>query len=718
MAFSKCELPLSTPKRQRDPKDPLLSEPKHRKKTDDSDKKGEQQTLTKEKLKLALTWNPKMTDCLPAGTQFSNEGEKKLAEQSWLSVTDFGLQCIACKRAGLAGPWCDGTAGVHVKDLRMWFVSKHAGSKAHVAAVKKMVGFQENIGAPSISEFEDILKKLQKGASQRSLSGDASYSDKTALIAWSLQEAVLNEVRDHLLNAETISLTRDARRQRLLVRYGACDSSGRSHSGMLGMARDFGENAGEIVKATRHILKRVCTIHSSCPRWYDGPSSYFNEELKRIELVTTDAAANEILATNIGAGRRSSRLETEANDEKILTPNLVMVGRDKAHSFRRLMTRPYASDPFLDGLVDDWIRDNGSMIQKIQNSWDLKRVLVEEVAESDAPTGTSMRSLRAAKHRFESLASPMGRALLHLPAFLKTMERMAAGANDLGKRAAAFLQGLSAEKLVQLALLADGMDEAMLLVRTLRRERRGEGRIDAGLRRKTQDDESIAGWLRNRRREVGKALQNLETLDWDLAEVEGSDQWTEGHDREKQFQQDKQKKQMLEALEYGTLEKTDELQQELEERKKMDAEQDKRLIADRRRRENARRRTKMDFDWEFWSGKSCWVELPTEDFVQGLQGHNLVVTQDRWAADIFVVGDAAEPPERVKWIASLLGKTIIDGSALKGKGGMLLVFRPARQTKLNLHITKGFRDCHGAIFNLIRSVLALIQSSLCCCIID
>ena len=86
-------------------------------------------------------------------------------------------------------------------------------------------------------------------------------------------------IREHLRNAQTLSLTRDARRQRLLIRFGSCDGKGNSHAGILGLVRDFGDNAGEIVKATRHILKRVCTSWGAPPRWYHGPPAYFNEEL-------------------------------------------------------------------------------------------------------------------------------------------------------------------------------------------------------------------------------------------------------------------------------------------------------------------------------------------------------------------------------------------------------------------------------------------------------
>ena len=244
-----------------------------------------------------------------------------------------------------------------------------------------------------------------------------------------------------------------------------------------------------------------------------------------------------------------------------------------------------------------------------------------------------------------------------------------------------------------------------------RSRKNGAERIDKGLKRQTtdvdDDNGSIQGWLRKRRREVGKAVEAAGDLDWDLAGLEGGAEWTQDHEDEKQFQKDKQNKQMLEAIEYGTIDADDELEAMLAERKKRDAEQDKRLIADRRRRERASNQTKMELDWESWAGKSVWVESSTEDLTRSLQNHGLVVTEDRWGADVFVVQDAAEPPERVRWIASLLGKILVDHAAVQGKGGMILFLKPARQTRLKLHVTRGFQNGHSVISDLVKRAWVL-----------
>ena len=160
-------------------------------------------------------------------------------------------------------------------------------------------------------------------------------------------------------------------------------------------------------------------------------------------------------------------MESDNSDEARLTPNLKMIGRDKAHSFRRLMTRPYQCDEYLDELLNDFVHDKSSMCQKIQHSFNLKTIFQEQVVKQEAKWGQKIKNLRAAKHRFESLAAPMGRILLYLPAFLATCAQISEQRLAAGPRAEAFLNSLTAERLLQAGLLADGMDEAMLLIRSV-----------------------------------------------------------------------------------------------------------------------------------------------------------------------------------------------------------------------------------------------------------
>ena len=203
-----------------------------------------------------------------------------------------------------------------------------------------------------------------------------------------------------------------------------------------------------------------------------------------------------------------------------------------------------------------------------------------------------------------------------------------------------------------------------------------------------------------------EACRDSQSLEWDLAEVEQTAEWSRDHEAERGFQQEKQLKLRLEAMEYGTLAMSDDIKDEAEKRKQMDTENDKKLIADRRKKERASARTKLELDWDSWSGKVCWLEMKSNELTSKLEEHGLLLTEDRWQADIFVCEDAAEPPERVRWLTALLGKILVDSSAVKGKGGLLLIFKPACKEKMQLHITKNFQDSHSAMFDLIQRVLA------------
>ena len=84
----------------------------------------------------------------------------------------------------------------------------------------------------------------------------------------------------------------------------------------------------------------------------------------------------------------------------------------------------------------------------------------------DGPFKNS-KGLGAAKHRYESWAKPFAMVVMTLPALIRTAEEISlvrAGKPE-GKDADRFLKFLNAERVLQLGMLADGADEAYLLIR-------------------------------------------------------------------------------------------------------------------------------------------------------------------------------------------------------------------------------------------------------------
>ncbi len=131
--------------------------------------------------------------------------------------------------------------------------------------------------------------------------------------------------------------------------------------------------------------------------------------------------------------------------------------------------RPWLADEYLNKVWHEFIWAPSSIVQTIERSHVFKKWLEQAVSKTASTVWLemSLRSLRAAKHRFESSQKPAGRFILCLEPIITIAHRMAQErrGSEPGKRAASFLLGLSEEKLVQLALMADAGDEAMILTR-------------------------------------------------------------------------------------------------------------------------------------------------------------------------------------------------------------------------------------------------------------
>ncbi|CAE7282138.1 unnamed protein product [Symbiodinium sp. CCMP2592] len=406
--------------------------------------------------------------------------QKHIADQSWVVASNQGLQCVACHRAGLQGAWAEGRAGRDVKDLRLWFLRGHESrSKSHRQAVKAMIGLSAELpGAPPLVEFQALLKSAMKGSSLRASAEHGCMSDKVQLMHWCLHECVLRRERQAFGDAETVSLCRDARRARLLIRYGLCTSTFQCHAGILGMTKGAGDSSADLVGATRQICEDFFTEYAQPPRWYDGPPAQLNEAAlksacKRVELMMTDAASNELVAGQMSRGHRDITIEAEHIQEPLF-PAIKVIGRDHAHGFRRVLQKPYLADTVLNHLMEDMVLSKNAMVQVVHNSFDFQEWLAAEIKlqECTEGFGARARNMKAAKHRFESHSTPLARLLLYLPSFIAVTQRVAQtrSGSNAGMVAADWLSNITPSRLIMLGMLCDAMDEGLFLIRLVDKE--------------------------------------------------------------------------------------------------------------------------------------------------------------------------------------------------------------------------------------------------------
>ena len=242
------------------------------------------------------------------------------------------------------------------------------------------------------------------------------------------------------------------------------------------------------------------------------PDAVFDAVAGMIEAVTVDAASDELLAAEfqrgqcIGAAeqellrlrgdraapaREAARvLEGAAADvadqptlQRLLslTPNLKLIVRDVTHASRRVTAKPEAADEHLEELTRRLFVDKHRITQIIQHSDVWRREFACFVERQEDGSGGRVINVRAAQHRHESKAKPRGRFVLNLDAFLQTALLIVADRHgqEVRKDAIAFLRDLTVEDAVQVAMLADAADEALLFTRQLDDENVDPGQLSA-----------------------------------------------------------------------------------------------------------------------------------------------------------------------------------------------------------------------------------------------
>ena len=367
------------------------------------------------------------------------------------------VMCIACK-------------GAVVHRMTIDKLLEHHKCTKHVENVKDMFEVERGPAGKSVkgAPSEEAFRLAWELAPRVAEIVGVGCEKKVTSMQRCIVEAMVQIERDFLASAESITIMRDESKGRLVVRYIAVSAALERRSGLLGVSKEPGSDAFDITDATDAIIMRFCDPSGV----YAGKKLVEEDEGKRrqtaladhvrskIEAVCVDSAANET---------KSARLMKKPTDptKAPVAPNLKAIIRDRAHASRRMTSRPWAVDEFLSNLAEKVVMDRHSIVQRIQKSVALQRRFEAQVKALSKGPFKRVTCLKAAKHRFESWAAPFGRATLHIEALIKTAESISAEGSAWKDDADAFLRLLmgDGEVYLQLAMIADAADEALLVTR-------------------------------------------------------------------------------------------------------------------------------------------------------------------------------------------------------------------------------------------------------------
>jgi hypothetical protein len=190
----------------------------------------------------------------------------------------------------------------------------------------------------------------------------------------------------------------------------------------------------------------------------------FHSLRHKVKVVTVDAAADEVLSVEM---MRSAKLSGEA---RRLTPNCKFLNRDKTHGSRRLISRGWGADKYLNENVTMFARGRGSIARIIQNSPAIRTKFNGFCNTTFRGVLATVKNMKAAKHRYESMQKPFGRTVLFAHGCVKTALWCSLRADDTAIRAKVWLRWLDDEKCLQSAMQADASDQTLFVTRMLDNE--------------------------------------------------------------------------------------------------------------------------------------------------------------------------------------------------------------------------------------------------------
>ena len=426
---------------------------------------------------------------------------QEIKEESWLScrvsteTRRLTYGCIVCREL-LKEKDKDIVASfgiTRIAQFKPYRFQEHACSSAHVSAVARLLhsDFEEarpDSLAPTPKQYQALLSWVRSGGSLRSGVPSVGHFVKCKQMVFTMAESARRFYRCWLRESTSISLLRDERRARVLIRFRCADDYGVRHLGMLGRPTLTKGTATNLNEVTKQSLRRFCTANYAAPNaQLEDPQTCDENLYKHVRLhchaLTVDAASNEVAAGEAACLPESRPAHAVG---QAFMPNLQVIVRDKAHGSRRVLERPWLADDYLKGVAEGLISHPSSFAQLIQHSAELRRIYTEACeASGSRHVSTTFQNLRAAKHRFESMTTPLSRICLDWEAFFMVLGRMAAdkARERAGVYATEMLQSIDEQFLLQAALLADASDETQILIRFFDEREVDNGKISAACRR-------------------------------------------------------------------------------------------------------------------------------------------------------------------------------------------------------------------------------------------
>ncbi len=340
-------------------------------------------------------------------------------------------------------------------------VVQHEKSRGHLRAVGLLTETEElERTSPSKKQFREVWDVLRKGQPPEQGVDGVGKRMKISHMRACLAEALRSSHRKFILALSSPgcwSLKRDESKHRLCLLFRGVNAEVVTREAMLGWERCDITDSVTKAKQTDDAFKTFATPMDGYMKPGNMDEAVYAKLKDLMEFMCTDAASSEILSVKM------MRHGLKLDGVGAVTPNLRCHTRDKAHSTKRILIRPFSADPFMQDIVTRFIMAEKSLVSVVHHSAEFQNIFKAACAKR----GIAPVHLGLAKHRFSCYRKVLSAHVDHMFAFFDVaiyIISTRARSTPEYRVALQFLEEPT-EVRVQLAMMCDATEEVMELLR-------------------------------------------------------------------------------------------------------------------------------------------------------------------------------------------------------------------------------------------------------------
>ena len=288
---------------------------------------------------------------------------------------------------------------VHVAESHKQRYARHEKSRSHIFKAGEPTSTKKDdlTKAPSKEQFQEVINAVLSGCSASAIVGcKIGRRKKVQRMRACAAESRRRTRRifiKRLRKPGNICMQRDDSKQKTIFFFTAVNNTLDVQEGLLDWSSHVVSDSIMKTENLRQSFIRFSTPRAGYCKAGKMDKTSFDKLTNLTKFMTTDAAAPELMAIKM------QKHGTKLDGVNPVTPHLDYHVRDKAHSTKRVLQRPFEACPVMKGIIDRFVLNEHTFLSIVHYSAEFSSVF----KRACVACGLTYTPIALAKHRFSCL---------------------------------------------------------------------------------------------------------------------------------------------------------------------------------------------------------------------------------------------------------------------------------------------------------------------------